>query len=72
MEVKIRFNTNAKADDPLKWRVLIEGVEHLTSSVRINCPARTTKDYVEGLGDKWHITCNPSKVEWEGLECNLL
>jgi hypothetical protein len=71
MEVKIRYNTNAKSDDKLHWRVIINGVEHLASNVIINCMTRTTKDYIEGVGDKWHISCNPTQIEWVDTECIL-
>jgi hypothetical protein len=71
MEVKIRYNTNAKSDDTLHWRVIINGVEHLASNVIINCMTRTTKDYIEGVGDKWHISCNPTQIEWMDTECIL-
>jgi len=71
MEVKIRYNTNAKSDDTLHWRVIINGVEHLASNVIINCMTRTTKDYIEGVGDKWHISCNPTQIEWVDTECIL-
>jgi hypothetical protein len=71
MEVKIRYNTNAKSDDILHWRVIINGVEHLASNVIINCMTRTTKDYIEGVGDKWHISCNPTQIEWVDTECIL-
>ena len=57
MEVKIRYNTNAKSEDTLHWRVLIDSVEHLASNVVINCMTHTTKDYIEGVGDKWHVSC---------------
>jgi len=71
VEVKIRYNTNAKAEDILHWRVLIEGVEHLASNVTVNCATQTTKDYIEGIGTKWHISCNPTQIEWVGTECIL-
>lgn len=71
MEVKIRYNTNAKLEDDLHWRVLINGVEHLASNVIVNCKSYTTKDYIEGVGDKWHISCNPSEITWLETECIL-
>ena len=72
MQVKIRYNTNAKPEDTLHWRVLIDGVEHLASNVIINCMIHTTKDNIEGVGEKWHISCNPSQIQWMGEECIII
>lgn len=72
MLVKIRYKTDAKPEDVLHWRVLIDNVEHYASNVVINCMSYTTKDYVEGVGDKWHITCKPSQIQWMGNECIII
>lgn len=61
--IKIRYNT-AVVDDFLYWRVLIDGVEHLASDIKINVPTYATKDYVEGVGIKHHITCESDNVVW--------
>ena len=71
-KVSLRFNTNATNDNPLKWRVIIDGIEHLASHVDINCKTYTTKDYIEGVGDKWHITCEPTQIIWEGDVVKLI
>ncbi|HXS38018.1 MAG TPA: hypothetical protein VN721_15045 [Flavipsychrobacter sp.] len=63
--VKIRFNTNYKPNDGSKeWRVLVNGYENFCNHVTIKCASKTTKDYIEGVGDKWHITCEASDVEY--------
>lgn len=63
--VKIRFNTNYKPDDGSKeWRVLVNGFENFCNHVTINCPSKTTKDFIEGVGDKWHITCEAANIEY--------
>ena len=72
MNVKIRYNTKATSEDTLHWRVLIEGVEHLASNVVINCMTHTTKDYIEGFGEKWHISCKATQVNWMGEECIII
>ena len=72
MVVKIRYKTDAKIDDTLQWRVLIDGVEHYASNVVINCMSHTTKDILEGGIEKWHITCNPQQVKWMGEECIII
>jgi hypothetical protein len=63
--IKIRFNTNYKPDDGSKeWRVLVNGFENFCNHVTINCPSKTSKDFIEGVGDKWHITCEATSIEY--------
>ncbi len=63
--VKVRFNTNYKEDDGSKeWRVIINGVEHFCNHVTINCPSKTSKDFIEGVGNKWHISCKPNQIDY--------
>ena len=72
MKVQIRYNTNAKAEEILHWRVIVDGVEYLASNVVINCMSYTTKDYIDGVGDKWHISCNANQVNWLNKECIII
>jgi len=63
--VKVRFNTNYKEGDGSKeWRVIINGVEYFCNHVTINCASKTTKDFIEGVGNKWHISCEPTQIEY--------
>ncbi len=66
LSVKIRFNTYFKEGDSKvkEWRVLVNGVEYFCNHVTINCPSKTTKDFIEGIGDKWHISCEPKHIEY--------
>jgi hypothetical protein len=68
-KVNIRYNTNAKDTDILHWRVLINEVEYLASEVEVNVKLRTTKDWIEGVGYKWHITCESDNIQWQGTKC---
>ena len=63
--VSIRYNHDS-GDTNLRWRVLIEGKENLASDVEILTASTTTKDIIEGVGEKYHITCDPSVIRWEG------
>jgi len=72
MIVKIRYKTDAKPEDTLQWRVIIDGVEHHASSVVINCMSHTTRDIVESGVEKWHITCEPQQIQWLNQECILI
>lgn len=70
MTVKIRYKTDAKAGDTLRWRVLIDGVEAHASDVVIMCPSHTSRDEINAKGEiKWHITCVAEKVEWHDEKC---
>ena len=53
---QIRFNTHS-TDDSNRWRLLCDGEETLVSNIIINSQTYTTKDYIKGVGDKWHVTC---------------
>jgi hypothetical protein len=72
MTVKIRYKTDAKPEDTLHWRVVIDGIEHSASNVIIHCLTYTTKDFIEGVGEKWHMTCEPKLVNWIGEECIII
>jgi hypothetical protein len=69
MIVKLRYKTDAKPEDELQWRVLIDGIEHHASEVRIFCPSFTTKDMIDGVGEKWHMSCNANMIEWKNKIC---
>ena len=65
--IQIRFNTKF-AESPgsrLKWRVLVNGAEHLASHVKVCVPCETTEDVIEEGVVKWHLTCQGSAV-WSG------
>ena len=53
---QIRYNTNS-TDDSNRWRLIDDGKEILVSNIVINSQTCTTKEYIEGVGDKWHVTC---------------
>jgi len=52
---QIRFNTHS-AEDSTRWRLISDGEETLVANIYIDAQTYTTKDYIEGLGDNWHIT----------------
>jgi hypothetical protein len=68
-KISIRYNTKATENDTLHWRVLIDGVESLASDVEVNTKLWTTKDWIEGVGWKWHITCESENIYWRGDKC---
>jgi hypothetical protein len=68
-KINIRYNTKAKENDTLHWRVVINGIESLASDVEVNVKLRTTKDWIEGVGWKWHISCESDNIQWQGDKC---
>lgn len=70
MDVKIRFNTDYAADKSLhKWRIIIDGVQHLVDEIEINCKSITTTDLVEvgsmAIQTKYHISCKAKNVSFK-------
>jgi len=53
---QIRYNTQS-TDDSNRWRLLSDGDEILVSSIIIDEDTKTTEDYIEGVGQKYHISC---------------
>lgn len=60
--VDLRFNTNFPSKSQYEWRLLIEGVEHLVNSVRIQTPCYTTSTFIEGHGMKWHLSTLANEI----------
>jgi hypothetical protein len=55
-DVKIRYNTESDGKH-LVWRLLIAGEEYLVNHLDINCPCKTTTDWLEDKQvTKHHIT----------------
>lgn len=69
MIVKLRYKTDAKENDTLQWRVLVDGNEYHAAFVSIDCKTITTKDRIAEDVYKWHITCTANKIEWIDDKC---
>jgi hypothetical protein len=55
--IDIRYNTNfASGKSKFEWRVIKGDDEHLVNLVHIYCECKTTSRFIEGEGQKWHIT----------------
>lgn len=67
LEVLIRFNTNYNQEDPhsKEWRVIVNGEEKLCNTIDIECSSKTSKNFIEGVGFKWHIQCDANKLIFE-------
>lgn len=66
-EVLVRFNTHHNVSDPhsKEWRVIIDGTEKLCNEILIFCPSKTSKNFMEEVGWKWHIQCLATEIEFE-------
>ena len=53
---QIRYNTKSTSDKDI-WRLICEDEEILVSNIFIKSKVITTKDFIEELGWKYHVTC---------------
>lgn len=53
---QIRYNTHP-TNESNRWRLVCDGNEIQVSNIIINSETKTTKDFIEGVGEKWHVTC---------------
>lgn len=71
LDVRVRFNTDfVDWNGSREWRILINGVQYFTNEIRFKGKnVTTTKDFIEGIGNKWHIGCRSYLVEeWQDGE----
>ena len=61
--VSIRFNTSCDGE-VLCWRVICDGYEYLTNKVVVQGEVLTTKDLIENVGYKHHITIKNAIVNY--------
>lgn len=67
MDIKIRFNTDYPVKSTLKWRLIVDGVQHLVDSIEINCKCQTTDDIIIIDGEeveKYHVSCKAKKLSF--------
>lgn len=55
MDVKIRFNTDFPVKSHHKWRLIVDGVQHLVDTIEINCKCHTIED---------EISCKAKKLSF--------
>jgi len=67
MDVKIRFNTDFPVKSHHKWRLIVDGVQHLVDAIEINCKCHTTDDIIDVDGiekEKYHVSCKAKKLSF--------
>jgi hypothetical protein len=58
MKIQLRYNTNSENEFD-KWRLIIDGVQHIVSEVLFECQTVTTCDLVDVNGvqvEKYHLS----------------
>ena len=68
--ILLRFNTKALENDPLVWRVFIDGEEHLASSFKLIGEMGPVITYESGV-KKYNVGCI-GKVVWVGTEAVVI
>ena len=63
MDVKIRINNDFPEKSIHKWRLIVDGVQHLVDDIEINCKCRTTEDITDKQLQN-HISCNAKKLSF--------
>ncbi len=75
--IDIRFNNNyLSSKSKYEWRVIQNGVENLVNHVHIRSHSYTTTKFIEGEGQKYHITAFSDSLEiitevHEGVELKI-
>lgn len=67
--ITVRFNTKAKENDPLVWRIFINGQEHLASGFEIQGHIYDIISY-EGDVKKYNVGCR-GRVRWNGTFADI-
>jgi hypothetical protein len=63
-KIKIRFN-NHDVDGTRKWRVIVDGIEFLTSEINILTHSWTESEFFDDLKEyKHHIVVEAQRVEF--------
>ena len=69
LSAKVRFNTNFPQKSSKKWRIIIDGVEHLVDEIQSTCKMVSTEDIVKDESGKnvfkYHISFNAKSIEFQ-------
>jgi len=69
-DIVLRFNTKAEANDPLVWRIFINGNQSLASDFEIHGYAYAVSSEYEG-DIKYNVGCK-GRVRWEGTKAIII
>lgn len=65
-DIILRFNTKAEPNDPMVWRIFINGNQTLASDFEIHGYAYAVSSEYEG-DTKYNVGCK-GRVRWEGTK----
>jgi hypothetical protein len=69
-DIILRFNTKAENDNPLVWRVYVNGVEHLASGFEVHGYMYDQISY-EAEVKKFNVGCK-GRVRWDGTKAVII
>lgn len=69
-DIIIRFNTKAEPNNPLVWRVFINGVENLASGFEVNGFMHDVLSEENGV-TKYNVGCK-GRVRWDGSKATII
>lgn len=67
MKIQLRYNTHSQNEHD-KWRLVIDGVQHIVSEVIFECQTVTTCDLIDLEGvqvEKYHLSAIAENVLFE-------
>jgi hypothetical protein len=61
--IDIRFNNNfISGKSKFEWKVIKDNEQHFVNYVHINCKSYTTSRFIEGEGQKYHISADTNTM----------
>jgi hypothetical protein len=69
-DIILRFNTKAEQNDPLVWRIFINGNQSLASDFEIHGYVYAVASEYEG-DTKYNVGCK-GRVRWEGTKAIII
>lgn len=69
-DIILRFNTKAEPNDPLVWRIFVNGNQSLASSFELHGYAYAVSSEYEG-DIKYNVGCK-GRVRWEGTKAVII
>jgi len=69
-DIILRFNTKAEPNDPLVWRIFINGNQSLASDFEIHGYVYAVSSEYEG-DTKYNVGCK-GRIRWEGTKAIII
>jgi len=69
-DIVLRFNTKAETNDPLVWRIFVNGNQSLASDFEIHGYAYAVSSEYEG-DTKYNVGCK-GRIRWDGTKAVII